>query len=645
MSVWADPVMGWCAAAALASTVWFVLVVVHPVEPMLGGWLLTPPTVMLASLVCWRAGAETGQSQVSRSFWRRVGLALAVFSLSMISRVVDSVNPDLSMTARLSLISAAAHALGVALLVWPLFRLPSGPRSPTQRTALWLDMATVTIAAAVFLWHFAADALLAAPERSPATMAASIGLIVAGLTSVLVVAKVAMTGTASLYPRALRMLGAALAVGGLGTAVTVLLVHKTYVDTSLIVVPVAVFLIALGARFQVVSAGASAASRRRPPRRFSVLPYTAVAATDVLMLVAVAQGTDDRMLIAAAAVGLTALVAVRQVMAFRENDTLLRQLDEGLLEQRRTEQRFESLVQNATDVVSISDPAGLVAYVSPSVRRVLGREPGDLLHTDLAPLLHPDDAGTIAAHIAAIAETPGATTTYHARMAHADGSWRWLEITSANLIDDPNVNGIVTNSRDITETREAQQRLTYEASHDVLTGLANRALFHNRLSAGLTVEDPHYRLSVVLIDLDDFKTVNDTLGHAVGDDLLVAVAEKLRNGIRPDDTVARLGGDEFAIIVNGISGGDVDEILNRIIADLSQSVLVDGHRLTAPASFGVVEGRPGDDPGTLLRQADIAMYKAKELGMGSYRHYQPGMQTDPTESHLDEAARRSALVL
>jgi diguanylate cyclase (GGDEF)-like protein/PAS domain S-box-containing protein len=637
-----DPVMRLCAAVAGCSVAWFLAVLVKPFGPLILGWLLTPLTVILAAAVCWRSAVGDPGVSAANRFWRRVAVALVVFSLSMVSRIVDSVNPDLSMTARLSLTSAAGHAVAVGMLVWALLRLPVGRRSRAQHVALWLDLSTVIIAAGISIWHFTAGALASAPHRHAVMLAVSVGLIVAGLAGVLVVAKVAITGSASLHPSALRMLGGALAVGGLGSTLNGLLVHKSYVDTSLIVVPVAVLLIAIGARRQALSAPAVTDSRR-PRRRFSVLPYVAVAGTHVLMLAALVHHSGDRLEVAGAATGLTLVVVIRQLMALRENDALVSRLDAGLMELGRTEQRFRSLVQNATDVVSISGPDGLVSYISPSVQRVLGYAPESLVNTDLTFLVHPDDREIVAVNIAAIVDTLDATVTFEARLAHTDGSWRSFEITSGNRLHEASVAGVVSNSRDITETRKIQDRLTYEATHDVLTGLANRALFHDHLRCSLARTDADHRLGVVLVDLDDFKTVNDTLGHAVGDGLLVAVADRLRRMVRPDDTVARLGGDEFAILLEGAGEDVVDLVLTRITAEMTEPVEIDGHRLFMRASFGVVEGCPGDDPELLMQQADIAMYEAKEVGEGGFEHFRAGMRARGAERRHDTDALRAGL--
>jgi diguanylate cyclase (GGDEF)-like protein/PAS domain S-box-containing protein len=293
--------------------------------------------------------------------------------------------------------------------------------------------------------------------------------------------------------------------------------------------------------------------------------------------------------------------------------------------------------------VTITEPNGTLKYISPAVRKVLGSEPGPMIGTNIAHRVHPDDLALIRERVASVISRPRASAEYLVRLSHADGSWRWLEIISANLLDEPSVAGIVSNSRDVTETLQVQDRLSYEASHDGLTGLANRALFGERVQASVASADPHHRISIVLIDLDDFKTVNDTLGHGVGDGLLVMAATRMQASVRPTDTVARLGGDEFAILFEGLGGEDVDRVLIRIADALLEPMQIDDHLLSVRASFGVVDGRGGDDAGNLLRQADIAMYEAKERGEGGHQRYRPGMEARGVERSRLVNGLRAAL--
>jgi diguanylate cyclase (GGDEF)-like protein len=206
------------------------------------------------------------------------------------------------------------------------------------------------------------------------------------------------------------------------------------------------------------------------------------------------------------------------------------------------------------------------------------------------------------------------------------------------------VTGLVV-VRQITAFQDNQRllaRLDHSATHDTLTHLPNRRLFNQRLHEALNLSGSH-SVSIALIDLDDFKTVNDTLGHDVGDALLVEVAQRLLGCVRPGDTVARLGGDEFVLILDGVAPTDTNACAERIIGALTAAVRVNGHDLLVRASIGIADGRTGDDPGELLREADIAMYAAKTMGGSGYRRYEPEMAITVTGSADATSALRQAI--
>ena len=163
-------------------------------------------------------------------------------------------------------------------------------------------------------------------------------------------------------------------------------------------------------------------------------------------------------------------------------------------------------------------------------------------------------------------------------------------------------------------------RLDHSATHDALTGLPNRVLFNRRLAAALTRPGGR-RVSVALLDLDDFKEVNDTLGHDVGDLLLTAVSDRFRRCVAPSDTVARLGGDEFVVVIDSVDPFAADLTAQRLIDALRDPIVAGGHTLAVRASIGIADGQPGDDAGTLLRCADIAMYAAKKVPGTAYLRY------------------------
>ncbi|WP_250036392.1 putative bifunctional diguanylate cyclase/phosphodiesterase [Paractinoplanes maris] len=375
------------------------------------------------------------------------------------------------------------------------------------------------------------------------------------------------------------------------------------------------------------SAGRTGTAGRR--RGYTLYPYAAVAAVGVLLVATVFTRAGDAPVIAAGALVMAAMVVARQLLALRENDRLV--------------DRFRLLVQNSTDVVMIAGADATVRYVSSAVTRVLGLDPDDLIGQDILRLAHPDDLPAVRRDFQRILGAPGASVTMHARYRHADGSWRWFETTGANFLHEPSVGGVVTNSRDITETRTVQDRLSHDATHDALTGLANRTLFTERVTRVAGDPRPDHRFSVVLIDLDDFKTVNDTLGHHVGDELLVAVAERMRMSVRPADMVARLGGDEFAVLFEDLGREHVDRALRRIAEALLIPIEADGQLLSVRASFGVAEGMAGDDPADLLRHADIAMYEAKARGEGGHQRYVQGMESRAAERSRRQTELRRAV--
>jgi diguanylate cyclase (GGDEF)-like protein/PAS domain S-box-containing protein len=366
----------------------------------------------------------------------------------------------------------------------------------------------------------------------------------------------------------------------------------------------------------------------------SLLPtMTAVGAVAVVVLALV--GAPSGVLLAVAVLG--AASAVGMVSWRWANREKWRAVQGELALLREQEQRFRMLVQNSYDVVTVNDLEGTIRYMSGGSQRMFGRKPGGRRGGNILELVHPDDKGRVARVLREVATTPGSSQLYQMRFRHSDGSWRWVEVLSSNLLDEPSVRGIVSNTRDITEMRELQDRLSHEAHHDALTGLANRVLLYERLRQQLDAG-----VTVVLVDLDDFKVVNDSLGHAVGDELLVTVADRMRRTVRPEDTVARLGGDEFALLLTADETVPTELVLSRIIEALGESVTVGGHVLAVKASFGIAESRPGDRAGDLMRRADIAMYRAKEDGEGRWRYYESGMTVRGGETcELADELRRA----
>ena len=295
---------------------------------------------------------------------------------------------------------------------------------------------------------------------------------------------------------------------------------------------------------------------------------------------------------------------------------------------RRSQERFRSLVQNSADVNMILGAGGTIEYESPAAEQVLGFKAEDRIGQSAFDALHPDDRGYCEALLADVVRSPGSMATGEFRVQHADGSWRWIEAVGKNLFDDPAVGGVVVNYRDITSRKTLEEELRHQAFHDSLTGLANRALFIDRLEHALSLSLRGPRpLAVLFIDLDDFKTINDSLGHGEGDAILVSVAERLRGALRTSDTLARMGGDEFAVLVEDPSMAvEPTAVADRVMSVLQAPFAQGGKELFVHASIGVaVVTARGQTSEELLRNADVSMYMAKRKGKNRIEVFEPSM--------------------
>ncbi|MEC3997379.1 EAL domain-containing protein [Actinacidiphila sp. DG2A-62] len=444
--------------------------------------------------------------------------------------------------------------------------------------------------------------------------------------------------------------------------------------------------------------------RHHPPRRTgattrkvagslsALTPYLAAAVCTLGILYDVITGQKcDRVVLFTGCTVVLALV-VRQGIMLLDNIALTQEL-------AHKENHFRSLVQGSSDVIMIAAPTGVLRYVSPAAKGVYGRDPEELVGTELAAHIHPEDLGRVVHEVRRfLAARPGdepATRiecrirSGHARdpVGDAEGA-RWLHVESSVKRYQ---GGLIFNSRDVTERVRLQAQLQHNASHDPLTDLPNRALFTERLGKALRGRrsgDGH--AAVLYVDLDGFKAVNDSAGHQAGDDLLVQAARRLKDSLRVGDTAARLGGDEFAVLIAGPGSRDDDpapgrdaapgydpasghapvsgsppghapasgsapgrdpahapgrggpavdrqirEIADRLRAALSAPYRTSAGEITVGASIGIAFARPGDSPTALMRNADLAMYRAKQSGRGRVELYAPRLRA--------EAVRRAEL--
>jgi diguanylate cyclase (GGDEF)-like protein/PAS domain S-box-containing protein len=315
--------------------------------------------------------------------------------------------------------------------------------------------------------------------------------------------------------------------------------------------------------------------------------------------------------------------AVEQAYTALKGEVAERRVAEEAL--RASEGRFRSLVQRASDLTIVTDDQGIVTYVSPAVEALVGYLPAELIGLPLLVHVEPAERADVATAITLLAERPGLLRTIELRLRSRDGRVRTVEAVCQNMVDDPDVHGLVWNGRDVTERRALESELTHRAHHDPLTGLPNRALLLRRLDETMA-EAARGRVGVAIVDLDGFKNVNDTLGHPAGDELLEAAAQRLLGCIREGDLVARLGGDEFAVMMAGVDGAHAAAIARRMVDVLHEPFTVSGHQLTVGASVGVAHGTPDGTAHDLMRDADIAMYVAKRTGKGRVSLFEPDMR-------------------
>lgn len=294
----------------------------------------------------------------------------------------------------------------------------------------------------------------------------------------------------------------------------------------------------------------------------------------------------------------------------------------------QSEARFRSLVQNSSDVVAVLDDSGSFTYVSPAVTGMLGFRAEDLLGTSVFQLLPEERTDQSNGFARLIAHQPFAQSRQEVAVPDAEGRWHTLDVTLTDLRTEPAVHGVVLNARDVSVSKELEHDLRHQALHDALTGLGNRDMFSSEVAAALVRAGNRLEaVAVLFIDIDDFKTVNDSLGHEVGDELLVAVADRIRNCLRLSDTAARLGGDEFAVLLEHSYGeSEVVTVAERILDSLREAVVVQGREINITASMGIaVNAVQSTSAAVLLRNADMAMYLAKERGKDRFEVFEEEM--------------------
>jgi len=611
--------------------------------------LLYAPIEIISTAMAWRA-SRAADGRVKRS-WVLLALGMGCSAIVNLDWVWLSFDTAHHFSWPIYVVAYVQYPLAF----WAFASFPRAGSEDVDRTTHLLDAAIVLVAASVLAWHFVFSDILAASGAGFLATTRALAYTVLCLT-------VLFGAVVLLVQRPPRRL--LLPIGLLTVAwATLTLANTLQMRAAVLQTPLsgvalnacfaiaALFVACAAALFHATpgTLGETSDAGKRPsftvsPVLYSLLPSAAIASVFAVLLrqarYAAAQpshqATAPLTALVFGAIAITLLVVLRQIMAQRRNAAL--------------QAHFGALVQHASDVVLVIDTAGIIREASPSVAHTLGHAPEMLVGRALYDLIAPDDRDLAHADFVQITDAatvegrPRPSAPCEWRVVHADGALRWLEVLGTNLVEDPAVRGVVINGRDVSERKALEIELTHQAYHDALTGLVNQARFRKLLegtldrrksgrisnggSAGRT------SVAVLYIDLDEFKPVNDSLGHGAGDRVLEIVTERLLDATRGSDVVARVGGDEFAVLLEYVR--DIDEaraVARRVLDCIQRPITVDDATVVVGASIGIACTETGGslsrDEGSviaatceaLLRDADEAMYLAKAKGGRCYEVY------------------------
>ena len=619
---------------AVAATVWWQL-------------LLPLPIVAASLVLAWRASRDLAFDRRTRRFWRLLMVAIALLHAEQLpTRLVPQV-PSVGPWGPL-LVSLA----GPLLLLAALLQLPTAPRTRVDRAKLWLDIGTVTVGGMLVAWYDVSTATLPGGTLSRLPLAVLYAEAVLDIVLVLVASLHWRRTLLQHRATMLVLIGVALLVHFLGHTAAIVLLRRGVPPLNIMPV-VSLLTIAVMASAGWHSRATVLQREARQPRdpalrSSSVIPYVAVIPGFALLLLgAMEQNAQPLFGLVVGAVILTGLAFARQFVATREAVSLHTEAAG-----RQNEARLHALVQHSSDVIMIVDPDGTLRYVSPSMMTVFGHAPAHVIGSPVTTLLHPEDVPAARRFLEELTHTaprPGAASPdvlkAEWRLAHANGAWMTVDTVGTNLLHEPVVGGLVLNTRDVTEQSVIKQQYMHQAFHDPLTDLPNRSLLLYQIGHALARGSRHgVPVTVLFLDLDNFKTVNDSLGHAAGDRLLVEAARRLASCVRGSDLIARLGGDEFAVLVEDAES--VDDVLlaaTRIGAALARPFPLSGKEVFVSASIGIARSSPGESADDLVQNADVAMYVAKTRGKGQQVLFETEMRRAALERLVVEADLRRAI--
>jgi len=645
LSPWFDHSAAWLVLLCLGLTVYAAISGYAAGES--GEERVAPFVGIAAALaaisVAWRASGLRELKTERRSAWRWLALALGT-QLAATIAVPATSSFDLP-----------AFQIGSSLLQFAFFPCIAmaatgfllSTRGNSFGPQFWLEAMLVALCVGTVLWLAMPHDL--APSALPARGSWTVGLdaVIGVLAAILLLRRSDWQGWPGLVAFALglitllgaRLLEAHAAADGVTSAIA----------GPLHVLAIATF--ALAAHLDYLRT-----ERRAPPMDASergspfapLLPYGALMlAGYALLMLHSGSFSDPAGLIAWVVCIAAGLLFARQAIA-----TALAVAVQTGLATRSAEARFNALIRNTADVIAIVSVDGAINYLTPTAERIFGLPAQDLIGQPLVDFVTIDDRARLGDFLIRDLAQSAASASVEVRVPRGDDKHRVVEIHGTNMDSEPAIGGRLLNLRDMTDRKGMEEQLKRLAFHDPLTLLANRSLFRDRVEHAVAVSKRNGRgVAVMFVDLDNFKKINDSFGHAQGDRVLHKSAQRLVKATRNGDTVARLGGDEFAVLLENLTCKEqVIEIASRIVASLQESLDLPGTDMRAAASVGVAFATPEDGVEELMRNADVAMYSAKSQGKGRYTVFEPAMQRAASkrqelETELAQALAESQFLL
>jgi diguanylate cyclase (GGDEF)-like protein/PAS domain S-box-containing protein len=315
------------------------------------------------------------------------------------------------------------------------------------------------------------------------------------------------------------------------------------------------------------------------------------------------------------------------------------------MEISRTNSRFQALVENSYDITTLIDQHGVITYQSPSIEHILGYVNGETLGAYCLDLVHPDDLPSVSDDFGRLLASSGTNVVAEYRIRNRDGWWVWVESTGRNLLEDPEIGSVLVNTRDVTERKELEQFLTYQAHHDPLTGIGNRQLLLDHLEGVFSDVTPaDTPVTLLILDLTRFKTINDLFGHMEGDRVLKQVARRITDATLDARCVARLGGDEFAILYTSHPCDQAESLARRLSNDLNDLPVTGGQSIPVTCRIGVAsQCRSESSVEELLQCADLALLSAKQSSTEKIAIYQSDIRETVLERIQIEADLRGII--